>query len=324
MCSFAARPAAKSSAWLTTQNSLSNRLHPSAPLRLCVEPLFMSTETPLKQPLTLATLETLPPVKVVGEPGISEQFSQARIYRDGLRAMGHGTAVMVVLLGSELKRLHKLHGIRRGRPSANSQSDLGIKWEELVKREMDFSDETARNYMALAEQAKIRVPEFAAIAEELLRTPIADLPEVRRAELAERTRNLLPSDSAQQLSWDWGIAKPPANPRGGNRHPRCPHCEANLRSAQAVVCPSCRQPLVPAEEPKTHEEMLAEGRQAMLEFVALVVDHPAWETGAWKLLEDPLLVKFHTLLSKRAREVEQHVKTPVHQREALALAEAAQ
>jgi hypothetical protein len=164
-------------------------------------------------------------VEVVAAPGVTEDFAPARTYLAGLRAMGQGAAVMAVMLGTELRRLHKLHGVRRGRPSINSRNVSGIKsrngssftWPEIVKNELGISDDSARNYMELAEAAKKRLPDFGPIAEELLNTPLAQLPDIRRAELTEKTRHLLPNHSAQQLAWDWGISKRPADL--GGYHP---------------------------------------------------------------------------------------------------------
>jgi hypothetical protein len=156
---------------------------------------------------------------LVPAPTVSEEFGQARIYVHALEGMAHGMAAIAVVLGAELQRLHGLFGVRAGRPSANSRSRSEISWPDLVDRELGISDDTARNWMHLAEQARKRLPDFAPVAEKLLATPLGALPDLQRAELVEKTRKLLPEESARQLMLDWGIAKKP-KARGGNTTPK--------------------------------------------------------------------------------------------------------
>lgn len=151
------------------------------------------------------------------EPSLAEEFGQARIYVHALEGMAHGMAAIAVVLGAELQRLHKLFGVRAGRPGLNSQPRLGIKWADVVERELGVSDETARRWMHLAEQAKQRIPDFRPIAEKLLATPLGSLPDLQRAELVERTRKMLPEDGARQLMFDWGVVRKP-KAIGGNTY----------------------------------------------------------------------------------------------------------
>lgn len=160
-------------------------------------------------------------VEILPEPTITEEFAQARIYLHTARAMASGAAALTILLGCELRRLHKKHGVRRGgdRRSDQTRINSGLKWQDLVKQELGISDDSARNYMALAEAAKSRIPEFQPIAHALLDTPLGSLPEIKRNELLEKTKELLPPTyTAQQLMWDWGVQRQP-KPKGGF-HPR--------------------------------------------------------------------------------------------------------
>lgn len=157
------------------------------------------------------------PLELVSAPEPSPEFGQAREYLHGLRALGQGAAVLAVMLGTELRRLHKLHAPKRGAGSHKSRNLSGFRsWPELVKQELGISDDSAGNYMQLAEAAKKRIPKFGPIAEEILSTPLRDLPPERRAYLAEQTRNVLPSTSANQLAIDWGLTKLPKL-KGGKR-----------------------------------------------------------------------------------------------------------
>lgn len=156
------------------------------------------------------------PVEIVSAPTLSDEFGQARAYLSAIHCMAGGVAAMAAVLGCELLRLHKLFGIKRGAGAHKSRNTSGFTWPDLVKRELGISDDTARNYMALADQAKKNLPDFAPVAQRLLETPLGQLPDVERAALIEKTRGILPSNSAQQLMWDWGIAKAPKD-RGGTR-----------------------------------------------------------------------------------------------------------
>jgi len=146
--------------------------------------------------------------------------------------MGQGAAVLAVLLGTELTRLHKLHGIKRGgnrRSKDQTRNVAGLKWEELVKQELRISEDSAKRYMDLADGAKKRLPEFASIAEELLSTPLSALPEARRIELAEKTRNILPSETAR-----WRYQRRPGRRHADGRGERIrTHCLTQRRRHEA-------------------------------------------------------------------------------------------
>jgi hypothetical protein len=169
----------------------------------------------------MLTLDASPEIlshAVVEEASTREAFQQARTYFDALRGMAGGMAALAVIFGAELERLHKLYGIQRGGDRRSDQTRMlsGLKWSDLVKRELGISDDTARNYMNLSREARERLPAIRELAETLLTTPLGSMPELKRAALLEKTRSLLPSDSANQLMLDWGIAKKPAL-RGGHR-----------------------------------------------------------------------------------------------------------
>ena len=147
---------------------------------------------------------------VLMEPGIGQQFSQARRLLAAAKTSMAVSAACMILAGVELLRLHKLHGVKRGgdrRSADQTRNDSGLKWPELVKRELGIGDDTARNYMAMAEAARKRVPELN--SEWLLGTPLLDMPEMQREELLAKVQKVTDGQTARQLMWDWGIAKKP-------------------------------------------------------------------------------------------------------------------
>ena len=156
-----------------------------------------------------ARRRTTAPLAIAGdvlmEPGTSQQFALARRYIGGMNAVASGALAITVLLGAEFQRLHKLFGVRRGGDRRSNPHVAGLKWSELVERETGLSEDTAARYMQRAAEARKRLPDFEKIAERLFATPLADLPEVEIVEMIERTRAALPTESAQQLMWDWGL-----------------------------------------------------------------------------------------------------------------------
>ncbi len=121
----------------------------------------------------------------------------------------------MILAGGELERLHRLHGVRSGRPD-NSRNGAGIKWGDLVKRECGVSEDTANRYRAMFAGAKKRVPMLN--VPELLGTPLGQLPEPKRQQLLAAVHKATDGKTGQQLMWDWNLAKRPqgSEVRGGN------------------------------------------------------------------------------------------------------------
>ncbi len=147
-------------------------------------------------------------------PTTHEEFSASRIYLQGIEGMAKGAAALFVMLGFELKRLHKFFGIRAGRPlESNSAAQCGIKsWAELIKRELGISETWARQAMAAAEANRDILP--ATDVEELLNTPFGQLPELRRSQILEDIKSKIQAPSVRQLLLDLEIVKPAF--RGGD------------------------------------------------------------------------------------------------------------
>lgn len=147
------------------------------------------------------------------EPEIAEQFTQARVYNQMARISAAQSVAFMILCGHELNRLHKALGFERGRPSADkSANGCRFKFGDLAERFAGVSERTARNYRAMADAAKKRIPQLN--AEELLQTPLAELPELRQQELLQAVHKATDGQTAQQLMWDWGLAKGAPYARG--------------------------------------------------------------------------------------------------------------
>lgn len=172
----------------------------------------------------------------------SPEFDPARQYLSAARLHGAATAAFLVLLGVEIKRLRAIHQPKRGQPKKNSRNVSGIlSWPELIKRELGISDDSARNYEAMAEAGKKHIAELN--AEELLTMPLCQLPDVRREQIVKAVQKVTDGHTAQQLMFDWGIAKKPqgSGATGGNRPKQkenLPREEIARRAAQALFLPS--------------------------------------------------------------------------------------
>ncbi len=209
-------------------------------------------------------------VEIVAAPGASKEFDQARFFLKMAQvSMAKGAAFMV-MTGIELQRLHKLHAIKPGKPSANSRNVSGIKWPELVKQEMGISDDTAANYMKMAEGAKKRLPGFD--AEELLNTPLAQLPDTRREKLIKSVQKLTDGQTAQQLMSDWGIVKKPHG--------------AGLRSSAHGDKGGRRGKMSAEEQEAVENEAAKADRDALVTASAQVLDEKSWLRWSSEKAED--------------------------------------
>lgn len=179
--------------------------------------------------------------KIVVAPTQAEDFAKTRTFLQAAKAsMAQGVAFMV-LAGAELERLHKLYGIRPGRPALNSPNAGGINsanaggsWAEVIKRELGIGEETARRYREMFKAARKRVPLLD--ADELLDTPMRDMPELKQKQLLAAVQKVTDGQTAQQLMWDWGMAKKPQGSaaRGGVRTPKG-DAEPKLGPAEAAA-----------------------------------------------------------------------------------------
>ncbi len=155
-----------------------------------------------------ANADLLPPEGTTLEPTVAEKFAPVRQYDRAAKLSFAQGAAFMVLAGVELLRLKKELGVKRGgNRKDQSQNVLTLNWREAVEQNCGFSYQTGLNYMAMAEAAKKRIPLLSTLP--LLTTPLGELPELQQSQLLESTRKVTDGHTAQQLMWDWGIAKKP-------------------------------------------------------------------------------------------------------------------
>lgn len=157
----------------------------------------------------------LPPEKagkLVVPKEISEDFALARDYMEGAGRAAIAMGACLVLAGAELIRLKKEYGVKAGRPG-NSATHCGISWEALVEAEMGFSESKARYCMAMAEEAKRRVPLLQ--EHDLLNKPLMSLSTETRDQMLKAVQKITENSTVTKLMQDWGITKKSSSGKGG-------------------------------------------------------------------------------------------------------------
>lgn len=147
-------------------------------------------------------LEKLTPFEVVTEPDWKEKFGTARQYQHMVKMSFAQGAAFMILCGAELHRLKKELGETRGK---HGKSNNVVTFSELANKYAGVTSMTAWRYEQMFQAAKKRVPLLN--AEELLNTPLGLLPELKQQKLLEAVNKVTDGYTAQQLMWDWGIAK---------------------------------------------------------------------------------------------------------------------
>jgi hypothetical protein len=150
-------------------------------------------------------------LEVVTEPDWPEKFSTARQYQHMVKMSFAQGAAFMILCGAELARLKRELGETRG--GDHSKSFNVETFADMAERHAGVSKSTAWRYEQMFQCAKKRIPLLN--AEELLTTPLGMLPELKQQKLLEAVNKVTDGHTAQQLMWDWGIARK----RSGNSNP---------------------------------------------------------------------------------------------------------
>lgn len=107
--------------------------------------------------------------------------------------------------------------------------------------------------------------------------------------------------------------------KGGNRHPKCPHCDGDLASKSQGICPHCEKST--GQEEPTPEDQRAE----LLSIARVWADAQMKETAPnqklWKLLPDQETEAVAAWLSDLAAEMRAWTKIPQRRRAEMAIEE---
>jgi hypothetical protein len=108
---------------------------------------------------------------------------------------------------------------------------------------------------------------------------------------------------------------------GGNQHPECPHCQADLGSKAVEICPKCGQETGLVDKPLTPEEQRAALLLTTREWAQGQLADDRVEKGLYKLLPDDELSALAAHFRDVAKKIDAWVKTPAKKREEMALEE---
>jgi hypothetical protein len=224
------------------------------------------------------------------------EFNSSRQYLAAAKLHGAACTAFLILLGVEIKRLRRIYQPKRGNSKSRNVSGF-VSWPELLRRELDISDDSARNYEAMAEAAKERVKELN--AEELLTMPLCQLPDARREQIVQAVQKVTDGHTAQQLMFDWGIAKKPqgSGATGGRREKKgrtLSDEEIARQGAQVFFLPAYLNLYKLRNMPK---------RDAYLLALPLNTDTPADEASLVNLRDE---IALHLDLLNEAIEIKQN------------------
>lgn len=185
----------------------------------------------------------LPAVRpqAVGDIELHGTWDRVKVYADHAAKFERAKLACQVLAGFELLELHRTQGVRAGRP-AKLPNDSGINprgaehWAETCRREAGISDDTARNWMRMADAVKPRLrklPGLGALVREILTRPLAELTEAQHALLDQAVHKVADGKTQLEFMIELGLAKqPPGGPENrhlGGRGKSAPATEEQLR-----------------------------------------------------------------------------------------------
>ena len=124
-----------------------------------------------------------------------------------------------VEVGRRLSELRKIHGgdSKGGRPETSKSLGGFVPWPKYVKETFAISDETARNWMKMAEEAKPRLKKLDPKLALLLDKPIHLLTESEAAALKKATAKLTTGKTQLDFMRELGLVKMSAAAPGGTK-----------------------------------------------------------------------------------------------------------
>ena len=156
---------------------------------------------------------------------VTGDWVRVRRYTEAARQFGRAQVACQVLAGLELIELRKQNKIRPGRTT----DPMAPQWADLVAEHAGISDDTARNWIRMAEGVRPRLkklPGVGALFRELLEVPLHQLTVEQHHLLEEAVHKATDGMTQIEFLRELGIAKQPAGhgatggDRGGRRPPK--------------------------------------------------------------------------------------------------------
>lgn len=131
-----------------------------------------------------------------------------------------------VMAGFALRELHQTHKIGPGQPKKELPNDLVIShrsqsWAQIVQAEVGVSDETARNWMKMADGVKSRWKKLPVRdrLSALMTVPPSQWSEPDALLISEAVHKATDMRTQAEFMWDLGIAKKPQGSGARGRKP---------------------------------------------------------------------------------------------------------
>jgi hypothetical protein len=191
---------------------------------------------------TTIDAEVLPPETSLKAPGTLAAPGLHNHYHRCAQTAAAQAAQYAVLCGLELQKVRDQLA-KPGKRNDNLPEALRGGWESWVKANCDFSPDSARNYMRVAEGIKGKALRECSTPEAIALLDLAPsaMPKAQRENLLKSVSKLTDGQTLQQLYMDFGITKadPRANLRKGgathnNGRPPAKNLYSEVAHAEAV------------------------------------------------------------------------------------------
>lgn len=179
-------------------------------------------------------------------------WDHVKYWADTAAKLSHASIAAQVMAGFALLELHKKHNVKAGQPKkelpnhseilsdASDQPDTSDKkWPDLVKDNAGVSEDTARNWMKMADGIKAKWKKLAPQEKlrELMSVPVGEWNDKQVAAVQTAVQKATDGMTQTEFLRELGIAKKaPGNPnaKGGEKKKLTMSEEAELRKRQAT------------------------------------------------------------------------------------------
>jgi hypothetical protein len=210
-----------------------------------------------------------------------------------------------VMAGFALAELRKQHGTNQGRrrdlPATSPNDSDKLNWPELVKKHAGVSDDTARNWIRMAEGIKARWKKLAPQdrLHELMRLPVSDWTDQDAELVSDAVAKVTDGSTQLEFMRELGIAK---QRQGAGATGRAPGCD-NTR-----------------KELSLSEEAEWRRTQALEDWSAMAKGHAAYK-DKFTLLPDEDVTAQIASLEPALKARKEWLRQPLNKRDAKAIAE---
>lgn len=159
------------------------------------------------------TLTVIPPENPAQDP----QFSTARRFAGEFIEHGRRSILAIMLLGGEVDRLRRLHGIKHGGARGASSSKLNLNWPEFLEAQIPMSYQSIHTGWQMWVAAKKFIPILN--DPEVQQLPFDKLPVAKQQQVRGAIKKGADSKTMGALALEWGVRKPAGANLDKDRNP---------------------------------------------------------------------------------------------------------